>query len=322
MRPPPPSAQPLAPGGQYQRATGDAGHQRATGDAGHQRATGATRLEFALGPRGTALARLYQQAPLRVLFPTPEPGEPPTAALVNCAGGLAGGDSLATEALLGAGCTATLSTPAAEKVYRSLGPLTRVTTRLQLEAGATLEWLPQETILFDQARLARRMDVHLGAGARLLGAEMLVFGRSARGETMRAGMVRDSWRLHGPAGLLWADGLALDEELGGRLAAPLGFAGAEAMATLLLAAPGAEAHLPLLRAALEGTRGAAANPEPPGAAPFSAPPGAATTPRPGLLLARFLGDALAVRDALAAGIVALRHAALGQPARLPRLWTT
>jgi urease accessory protein len=271
---------------------------------GHQRADGAVRLEFAFGARGTALARLYQQAPLRVLFPTPEPGESPTAALVNCAGGLAGGDSLATEVLLGAGCTATLSTPAAEKVYRSLGPLTRVTTRLQVEAGATLEWLPQETILFDQARLRRRMEAHVGEGARLLAAEMLVFGRSARGETMRSGLVRDQWRLHGPAGLLWADGLAVEADLEARLLAPLGFAGAEAMATLLLAAPRAEAYLPALRAALEGM------------------PGAASVPRPGLLLARFLGDALAVRDAVAVGITTLRPAALGQPARLPRLWTT
>lgn len=278
----------------------------------HQRAAGATRLEFALGPRGTALARLYQQAPLRVLFPTPEPGEPPTAALVNCAGGLAGGDSLATEALLGTGCTAILTTPAAEKVYRSLGPPSQVSTRLHLQAGATLEWLPQETILFDQARLARRMEVHLAAGAQLLAAEMLVFGRSARGETMRSGLLRDSWRLHGPAGLLWADGLTLGDDLGARLAAPLGFGGAQAMATLLLAAPGAEAHLPLLRAALEDAPGGEDRP----------PPGAATSPRPGLLLARCLGDALAVRGALAAGIVALRHVALGQPARLPRLWTT
>ncbi len=104
--------------------------------------------------------------------------------------------------------------------------------------------------------------------------------------------------------MLWADGLALGAELEARLLAPLGFAGAEASATLLLAAPGAEAYLPPLRAALEGL------------------PAAATIPRPGLLLARFLGDALAVRDAVASGIITLRHAALGQPACLPRLWTT
>ncbi len=270
----------------------------------HQRANGAARVEFRLTPRGTALAELYQQAPLRILFPTPEPDEPPTAALVNCAGGLAGGDALATEVLLGPGANATCSTPAAEKIYRSLGPASRVTTALRLEAGATLEWLPQETILFDQARLERRMVAHMAAGARLLAAEMLVFGRSARGETMASGAVSDTWRLHGPDGLLWADGLAMGAELGARLAAPLGFAGAEASATLLLAAPGVEALLPALRDSLEGA------------------PAACTLPRPGLLLARFLGGSVPVREAIAKSIVMLRAAALGLPARLPRLWTT
>ena len=278
------------------------------GGVAHQRANGAAKVEFHATPRGTELARLYQQAPLRVLFPTPEPGEPPTAALVNCAGGLAGGDTLTTDIMLGAGCIATLCTPAAEKIYRSLGPASTVTATLRLAAGATLEWLPQETILFDGARLHRRMTVHLAAAARLLATEMLVFGRSARGETMRSGAVLDHWRIHGPSGLLWADGLALGAGLADRLAAPLGFAGAEAMATLLLAAPDAAALLPGLRANLAKAPAAVTL--------------AATVPRPGLLLARLLGDAVAVRAALAAGIIALRHAALGQPARLPRLWTT
>ncbi len=270
----------------------------------HQRSDGAVRLHFAQGPRGTALAGLYQQAPLRVLFPTPEPDEPPTAALVNCAGGLAGGDALRTEVTIGAGATATLATPAAEKVYRSLGPETRVQTALTLEDGATLEWLPQETILFDGARLTRRMQARLGAGARLLAVEMLVFGRAARAETMQSGSLFDSWRLAGPAGLLWADALAPGEALAARLADPLGMAGAEAMATLLLAAPGAERHLPALRAVLAGSAAAA------------------TIPRPGLLLARFLGESLPMREAIASALVMLRSVALGLPAALPRLWTT
>jgi urease accessory protein len=269
-----------------------------------QRADGAARLEFILTPRGTALAELYQQAPLRILFPRPEPGEPPTAALVNCAGGLAGGDSLATEVLLGAGSGATFSTPAAEKLYRSLGPETRIATRLSVAEDATLEWLPQETILFDGARLHRRMTAHLAAGARLLAAEMLVFGRGARGETMRQGSVFDAWRLYGPGGVLWVDGLRLDAtELAERLGAQFGFAGSEAMATLLLAAPGAETHLAALRRALETL-------------------GTATVPRPGLLLARFLGNAMEVRAALARGITTLRQEALGLAPLLPRLWTS
>jgi urease accessory protein len=269
----------------------------------HQRADGCVRVAFAAAPRGTVLSGLYQQAPLRALFPSPEPDEPPTAALVNCAGGLAGGDSLVTEARLGPCAVATLASAAAEKLYRSLGPETRLTARLDLAEGATLEWLPQETILFDGARLHRRLHATLAAGARLLAAEMLVFGRVARGEVLRSGALFDAWALDGPAGPLWREALDLREGLAARLADPLGCAGAEAMATLVLAAPGAEEHLPALRAALAGA------------------PAAATVPRPGLLLARALGNAVAVRAAIAACVITLRPAALGLPPRLPRLWT-
>ncbi|SDD22627.1 urease accessory protein UreD [Belnapia rosea] len=269
----------------------------------HQRADGAFELGFGTSPRGTVLRTLFQQAPLRLLFPDPEPGEPPTAALLNCAGGLAGGDALRQAVRLEPGARATLCTAAAEKVYRSLGPATRIETRLSLGAGAVLEWLPQETILFDGARMTRRMRAELAEGARLLAAEMLVFGRAAAGERMRRGAVLDSWRLAGPDGLLWADALSLDAPAE-QLAAPFGFGGAEAMATLLLAAPEAEAMRDLLRTLPEQA------------------PGAATLPRPGLLLARWLGGASAVRRATRAAIAAIRGAALGLPPRLPRLWTT
>jgi urease accessory protein len=285
--------------------------------APHQRADGAFEVHFATAPRGTGtpatvLRHLFQQAPLRVLFPTPEPDEPPTAALLNCAGGLAGGDALRQQLRLGPGARATLSTAAAEKVYRSLGPETRVESHLVLGPGAVLEWLPQETILFDGARLHRRMRAELAVGAKLLAAEMLVFGRAARGERMTRGSLFDAWRLHGPEGLLWADALQLRADIGDRLAAPFGFGGAEALGTLLLAGADAVAARDLLRDLLRGLAL-----ETPGGATA-----AATLPRPGLLLARWLGPATAVRQGVAAAIVALRAAALGLPPRLPRLWTT
>ena len=267
----------------------------------HQRADGAFELRF--GPDGRP-RHLFQQAPLRVLFPTPEPGEPPLAAVVNCAGGLAGGDALRQEVRLEAGGRATVSTAAAEKAYRSLGPETRVATRLSLGPGAALEWIPQETILFDGARLERRLRADLAEGATLLAAETLVFGRAARGERLRSGALLDAWRLHGPEGLLWADALALPDKPGEALAASFGFAGAEALGTLLLSGAGAEAGRDLLRASP------------------SAAPGGATLPRPGLLLARWLGPAAAVRASVGGAIVALRSGLLGLPPRLPRLWTT
>jgi urease accessory protein len=272
--------------------------------ARHQRADGAFELHLGVAPRGTVLRHLFQQAPARVLFPTPEPDEPFGAAVLNCAGGLAGGDALRQAVVLEAGARATLSTAAAEKVYRSLGPDSRIDSTLSLGPGAVLEWIPQEAILFDGARLRRQMVASLAPGAKLLAAEMLVLGRAVRGERFTTGSVFDSWRLHGPEGLLWADALALEAGMVAPLDAPFGFAGAEALATLLLAGGGAEAGRDLLRSLPEIA------------------PGAATIPRPGLLLARWLGPATAVRAALAAAIPALRAAQLGLPARLPRLWTS
>ena len=129
-----------------------------------------------------------------------------------------------------------MSTAAAEKVYRSLGATdTRIATRLALGSGAVLEWIPQETILFDGARLERRLRAALAEDAVLLAAETLVFGRAARGERMRSGALLDAWRIHGPDGLLWADALALPDDPGEALGAPFGFNGAEALGTVLLA---------------------------------------------------------------------------------------
>jgi urease accessory protein len=168
-----------------------------------------------------------------------------------------------------------------------------------------LEWIPQETILFNRARLDRRMRVDLGAGATLLAAEILVFGRAARGERLQRGTILDRWRLHGPDGTLaWADALALQGGIDAALDARFGFDGAGAMGMLILAGPGAEGHLATLRDVPQ------------------AAPGAATVPRPGILLGRWLGRAAAVRRAVGGTIIALRAAALGMPPRLPRLWMT
>ncbi len=288
--------------------------RRRLNPAQHQRARGLLELDFEVSVRGTELAELFQSAPLRALFPTPEPDEVPIAAVVNIAGGLAGGDALDIAVRLGAGARATVSAATAEKVYRSLGPATRIDTKLQADTGAWLEWIPQETILFDGARLERRITMEIAADARLLMAEILVFGRSAHGETLRSGLVRDSWRLRRDGVMLWADGLLLDGDPSAALAAPLGFAGAEALGTVLYGGEGAEA----LR---DGLRDAVARSAAPGGTLLAGTPGGVTIPRPGLLLGRWLGDAQAVRGAVADAVMALRSRALGLPPRLPRLWT-
>jgi len=272
----------------------------------HQRADGGVALRFDAAPRGTVLRDLRQSAPMRALFPTPEPDEWPLAALVNTAGGLAGGDRVSLSVTLGAGARATVSTPAAEKLYRSLGPDTTVTARLDLGAGAVLEWLPQETILFDGARLRRILEIALAPGARLLAAEALVFGREARGERFARGTLRDAWLLRRDGAPLWADATRLPDPPLPALDDPFGFDGAGAFGTLVYVGDDAAALREGLSAALRG-------------GPVEA---GASLPRPGLLVGRALGRPRAVREALAAGILLIRAAALGLPARLPRLWLT
>ena len=266
----------------------------------HQRSRGCASLRFVAARGGTRLADLHQASPMRILFPDVEPGEPPLAALVNTSGGLAGGDAVEIAVEIDAGAAACVSTPAAEKIYRSLGPDTRIGTRLKVATGARLEWIPQETILFDGARLARRLEVDLAPGAHLLMGEMLVFGRRARGEALSGGSLLDTWRIRRSGALLWADGLALNDDIPGRLANPFGFAGAEAVATLLVAV---EAPLTEARDALrEGGADA-------------------TILRQGLMLVRWLGRAAEVREGLGAAIRATRARLFGLSPALPRLWT-
>lgn len=281
------------------RATFSAMPRDAPPAPSHQRADGRAELRLVAHAGGTRIAHLHQSAPLRILFPDSDPDEPKQAALVNVAGGLAGGDSLGIAIDLAHGARVTATTPAAEKIYRSLGPETRIASMLTLAEDTTCEWLPQETILFEGARLTRRMDVSLAASTRLLAVEMLVLGRAARGERFTTGALHDRWRIRRGGRLLWADAVRLRDP--GAAASPFVLAGAGAIATLLLATPDAEARRDQARELSGGQAGILA---------------------PGLLIARWMGEAGAVRRSLAAAIEALRQSALGLPPRLPRLWRT
>ena len=277
-------------------------------EAGAGRARPVTRgtADIAFRRRGdtTGLADLYQQAPLRVLFPRPARGDLPAAMLTNTAGGLVGGDELTIRVRAGAGSAAMACAQAAEKVYRSTGADSRVEVALTAEAGAWLEWLPQETILFDGARLRRRTVIDLAPEARLLAGEMLVFGRVASGERFRAGLARDEWEVRRAGRPVWADALHLDTDIEKILDSPAGFAGATATATLIYAGEDAQARLTLVRELLanSGAR-------------------AAASCVGGIMLVRWLAaDALALRDDYGRVWAALRHRIAGLPARLPVLW--
>ncbi len=140
------------------------------------------------------------------------------AVIVNTAGGMTGGDRFAIGIDVEAGARLTVTTAAAEKIYRSLGPDTEIGVRLAVEGGAALAWLPQETILFDRARLHRTIDIDLAGGASLLAAEAIVFGRSAMGETVADGSLFDRWRARVDGALVFAETIRLDGAIARRLA--------------------------------------------------------------------------------------------------------
>jgi urease accessory protein len=134
----------------------------------------------------TRRRQLHESGSLRVRFPSPE-AEGLSAVFVNTAGGVAGGDRFDIDIATGEGSHLAVTTAAAEKIYRAQGPAAELNIALKLAAGSHLAWLPQETILFDRARVKRRIDIDLAEGASLLLCEIVVFGRAAMGERMRQG---------------------------------------------------------------------------------------------------------------------------------------
>jgi urease accessory protein len=267
---------------------------------------GVARIGFAARDSHTRLATLYQQAPLRVLFPRAPAGDPPHAVLVTTSGGLVGGDRLEVEIETGRDARALVTTQAAEKVYRSTGAAAQVTVALRAGPGSWLEWCPQETILFDRARLRRHTTLQLGPDARLLAGDILVFGRRAHGERLRAGSLRDVWQVRCGDRLVWADALRLEGDIGAQLAAPFGFAGAAAYASLVYASADAAAWRDPLRELVSGG---------------DAGQRAGVTCLPGLLLARWLDkDAARLRACFTRAWTGLRHAAAGLPAKAPVAW--
>lgn len=272
-----------------------------------ERCRGVLDLRFAAGAAGqrSHVASVFQQPPCRALFPHVSSGDAATAVLLTTSGGLTGGDAIRIAIAADPGVSATVTTQAAEKIYRSLGADCTIDVTLDVGEGAYLEYLPQETILFEAARLARRNTVHLAPGGRLLAAEIVVFGRAAFGERLTRGRLLDSWRLHRGGRLVWADALRLDGDLRRALDRPAGFDGAAAMATVLYAAEDAPQSLDAARALLE-----------------TAVCRAAATIVNGIMVARFLGgDTQALRGDVMRFCAGLRHAVAGLPAQMPRVWS-
>ncbi|NBN65558.1 urease accessory protein [Microvirga tunisiensis] len=269
-----------------------------------QRAVGEAHVRFVLrrdqqagsGPGVTGLDRLGQSGSAKIRLPRVYDGTP-VAVMLNTAGGITGGDRLAFTAEAGTGCHAVVTTQAAERAYRSPGGAGELSNRVTVGDGATLEWLPQETMLFDRSHLRRSLQVDLTGTARFMGLEMVVLGREAMGETVATTSFRDAWTIRRDGRLIYADTISFGPHTDGlQSAATLG--GARAFATFIDCGPEAEGNLALARALIADL-----------------PLRAGVSAWNGRLLARFLGSGSRVlRD----GLMQFLHAYRGRP--LPRVW--
>lgn len=243
------------------------------------------------------LATLHQAGAAKIRLPKVHGAAHAEAVLINTAGGLTDGDFLSTDVAVGTGADAVVASQACEKVYRALGTdAARIESTIRVEAGARLAWLPQETILFDGARLDRSLTVDLAGDADFLGVESLIFGRESMGETVLSGAVHERWRIRRDGRLLFADSFSLEGDIAASLARPAIAAGNRYLSTIVCCREGVENLLEPVREALVGAGAASA---------FG-----------GKLVVRIAcPDGRQLRGALAAALTNLRG---GTP--LPRVW--
>ena len=219
------------------------------------------------------------------------------AVFLNTAGGITGGDRFDYEIDVGANASLCLTSQAAERVYKTqYDKLGTISMTARIGTSGRLAWLPQETIVFDGAGLARRLTVEMTGCSEFLCVEPMVFGRTAMGEVVHRARITDQWSIKRDGKLIFADALRLTGDISAQLARPAVANGARAMAALLFISPNAEVKLAPLRKAI-------------GAA------GGASLIREGVLFARVLADdGFALRRHLIPAIETLSNT------EIPKTW--
>ncbi|MFN4156430.1 MAG: urease accessory protein UreD [Paracoccaceae bacterium] len=264
-----------------------------------QRSRGEASVALVSGPAGLRLTGLRQQGSAKCILPQGAGGRDgvPEVVFLNTSGGLTGGDTLSYAVKLGDHARAVATTQTAERAYRSSGGAARVRVAMEVGAGGWLDWLPQETILFDDSRLDRRTQIDLGPGAGCLMLESVVLGRAAMGEKVAKVALRD-WREIRQAGrVVMVEPLVLTDAALQTGAA--GLAGARAFASVAMLGQGVADLLAPLRAVLDepGVTAAASDPD-------------------GRLMLRMMAaDGWPLRRQIARALAVLRR---GSP--LPRVW--
>lgn len=267
-----------------------------TATCAHQRAHGRATVEVSHRRGRTRLDDLHQAGSAKAFLP---PGNAvPEIVFLNTAGGLTGGDRLHYGVCVGAGSAARATTQTAERAYASPGgPPARATVRLDVGPDARLDWLPQETILFEHSDLSRDTVVDLARGAQILLCEAVVLGRVAMGETIVRARLFDRRVVQRDGRPILIDTLALGS--GDYVSGPAGLGGARAVAMLALVGQGVEDAADGLRRRLAACAGIES----------------AVSGWDGRCIARLrAADGLPLRRALAAAVTAVR------PGPLPRVW--
>lgn len=193
-----------------------------------QRARGVGRVATKQLADQTRLDSLFQDGCAKIRLPRTH-SHSLEAVLINTAGGITGGDHIEWSASVAAGGHLVLTTQACERSYRSTGQTARIQTTLDVGANAHLDWLPQETILFEASKLSRRLTVHLAEGATFTAIEAVLLGREAMGEDARDAELQDQWRIYRSGKLIHAEatrlsGLAAERDANALLSGARAFA--------------------------------------------------------------------------------------------------
>jgi urease accessory protein len=258
----------------------------------------------------TRLIERSHFGPLRVQKPLyPEGASLCQAIIVHPPGGVVGGDELSIGVEVGENAHAFITTPGAAKWYRANGHVAKQKMQLNVAAAATLEWLPQETIFFNESQVQLEQTVNLAEEAVYIGGDILCFGRTASGESFHSGQIAQCMSIRRGGKLIWFEQASL---LGGSkdMVSPLGLAGNTVCATFIAAGkPVTAALLNAIRADVEEVT--------------KKPSGFGITQLKSLLVARYLGNSSETAKQVMTRVwQRLRPEMLGREAAVPRIWTT
>ncbi|NRP70107.1 Urease accessory protein UreD [Ensifer psoraleae] len=211
-----------------------------------QRAWGRGRLVAKSRSGRACIAELYQEGCAKIRLPRTFDASM-EAVLINSSGGVTGGDRISWAFEAGEGTALTLTTQACEKIYKASAGTADISTRISVASGSRVDWLPQETILFDRASMSRSLEVDLAEDATFLAVEAVLLGRKAMGEVVQAGLFRDRWRVRSGGRLLHAENLTLADDIAALAGRSAVLRGAAAFATLLYVGTDCEPMLSRLR---------------------------------------------------------------------------